>query len=165
MLFFEGKWIKIREIFKWVKMKKGFQEVEGEWALLGQVFRNGIYGFTGIQQYALVDWIICFCIYHKSSRLLIFKFHLMVALERFVMLFGRSREQMKDKKFMLPSTALAINSAVITTNDICQRSLSYLNHLIIEFISRNDSWDLYHVKDTQGYLRTQSHKNKSLSIQ
>lgn len=45
---------------------------------------------------------------------------------------------MKDKKFVLPSTALAINLAVITTDDICQRSLSYLNHLIIEFISRND---------------------------
>lgn len=30
MLFFEGKWIKIREIFKWVKMEKGFQELEVE---------------------------------------------------------------------------------------------------------------------------------------
>lgn len=30
MLSFEGKWIKIREIFKWVKMEKGFQQLEME---------------------------------------------------------------------------------------------------------------------------------------
>lgn len=61
-------------------------------------------------------------------------------------------------------TASAINSAVITNNGICQRSVSYLSGLFDNrVISGNDWWDLYHVKDTQGYLRTGFRKNSSLS--